>query len=569
MYQKVSSERRLNGHDFRSSAIKGGSAIRSNTSCRRPFIEAPFIAILLILGVALRLPFLFNGVWRDEGYTYFDISAPTLHEMLSHIIVSETNPPLFFLLLRFWANLLGFGEIALKTFPLLWSVGSLLVTYLLARACSSRITALTALLLASTSYMAINFSTEVRPYSMEQFLATTCIVLYMQAIFDGNVRSFALWVPCSSMLLFTQYTGILLIATLLIATAIFNKAVVISYKRLIIGYALIAISFVFWVPIFIEHIQVAGPWIQKPSFFNRPYIFCAEMSYFMPVSAFFSKPLAWFLNSAVFVPAFLIGSLSIVIGYRAASRRGEVPPSSLAFLFCILLVVSLMMTATGYPLIRYFVPFTSLLAVCFAAAFVRVISMLRRRLKSMRGKKVLNFSVGVLAFIVLTVSMAESKKVSGYPKSGFRELAARTFSLANDDRVLWIVSPDYSASALGYYFRNVRSFQFRLHGFARWEHPEIFQIPDYAALWRNPAVLESTLLRINSVACTNFHNLAFVKPFLLNERSYDRAEMLYGKSQELEDFLRERYPVLQEQSYRGREENASLMLFRLRCATLP
>jgi len=526
---------------------------------------------LLVLGLLLRLPLLANGLWGDEGFTYYDVSAPTLREMFSRITLSETNPPLFFLLLRFWTHLIGFSEIALKTFPLLWSTASLFATYWLARACASRLTALTALFFIATSYEAIVFSTEVRPYAMEQFFATMCVLFYVRAIFKGSIRSLAMWVVCAILLILTQYTGLLLMGALIVATILFRKAVVVNAKRIIFAYVLVASAFPFWIPTFMHHMQAGTPWFTKLLLPERVGVFFDTISLFMPMAPFPLEIIGRLPNNAVATFLVLTGSLGIILEYYRACRRQEKPDASFPFLLCVFFVAMFEMSATGYLPNRYFMPFASIIMAAYAEIFVRLLLFMRNSLErhaALRRQWIQRLLTPLAlgyVLLVLIFSVVESNNVLKNPKSGFRALAAQASLPAHDARVLWLVAPDYSASILGYYFRDIPDFQMRLHGFVRWESPEILQVSGYSALWEDNHALEIVLERIAASACEKFDTLAFVKPMLLYQHPVDQGLMQYGKARHLEEALRRRYSILQTRLYEGHNEHASLILFHLHC----
>jgi hypothetical protein len=86
------------------------------------------------------------------------------------VLLSDTNPPLYYLILNGWARLAGTGDAALRLFSVLWALASLPLLWSVARFLAGRKAALVALLLFSLSPVALHYSTEVRMYSMGWFL---------------------------------------------------------------------------------------------------------------------------------------------------------------------------------------------------------------------------------------------------------------------------------------------------------------------------------------------------------------------------------------------------------------
>jgi uncharacterized membrane protein len=228
------------------------------------------LGAVVLVGAGLRAALLGNGLWGDEGYTYFDITAPTLRDLYVHMITSEGNPPLFFLVLRAWTHLFGLSELALKTFPLLWSVAAIPATYLFARVWTSRGVALGAALVVAASVQSIWFSTEVRPYAMVEFFVPLCAGFYCRAVFYNSSRALAAWVLCAVAAVYTQYTGLILLGALALTTLLFARAVRINWVRLALAYALVGLAFAAWAPSFVVQLHSGRPWTFGIPLTDRP-----------------------------------------------------------------------------------------------------------------------------------------------------------------------------------------------------------------------------------------------------------------------------------------------------------
>lgn len=87
------------------------------------------------------------------------------------VFLSDTSPPLYYLLLNAWTRVFGTGDAALRLFSVWWAVLSLPLLWLLGRELGRSRTAWTACLLFSFSPVAIFYSAEGRMYSLIYFLA--------------------------------------------------------------------------------------------------------------------------------------------------------------------------------------------------------------------------------------------------------------------------------------------------------------------------------------------------------------------------------------------------------------
>jgi hypothetical protein len=146
---------------------------------------------ICLAGLALRLyrlPLLV--LWSDEFHTVRIIRLP-LETILSGRY-GELNPPLYFALLKGFAALTGETEWNLRFFSLIFSIISLPVLYLLAREIlPSKISSLAAVLLMALHPIFINYSVEIRCYSLLLFFNLVSFLAYARML--ATTRMTALW----------------------------------------------------------------------------------------------------------------------------------------------------------------------------------------------------------------------------------------------------------------------------------------------------------------------------------------------------------------------------------------
>jgi uncharacterized membrane protein len=104
-------------------------------------------------------------------YTEHDQPPAGVRRVLHAVLLSDTSPPLYYLLLNGWTRLFGTGDAALRLFSAWWALLSLPLLWLLGRELGSRRVAWTACLLFAFSPVAIYYSTEGRMYSLLWWLA--------------------------------------------------------------------------------------------------------------------------------------------------------------------------------------------------------------------------------------------------------------------------------------------------------------------------------------------------------------------------------------------------------------
>jgi hypothetical protein len=105
------------------------------------------------------------------------------------VLLSDTNPPLYYLLLSAWTRLAGTDDQALRLFSLLWAALTLPLLWRLGRDLGDRGVGWTAVALYAWSPVSVFYSIEGRMYSMLWCLATALAWLTLRLIRDGGSPS--------------------------------------------------------------------------------------------------------------------------------------------------------------------------------------------------------------------------------------------------------------------------------------------------------------------------------------------------------------------------------------------
>jgi len=144
-----------------------------------------YALIILLIGSSLRLLLLTSeSLWLDEA------TSVILSERNSSVfwdrITRETNPPLYYLLLRLWIGPFGRGEASVRLPSVIFGIGSLILIFLVASSLFSKEVGLFASLILSVSLIHISYSQEARGYAMMCFLSLLSIFLLIR--FTRKVR---------------------------------------------------------------------------------------------------------------------------------------------------------------------------------------------------------------------------------------------------------------------------------------------------------------------------------------------------------------------------------------------
>ncbi len=151
------------------------------------------IAIIAILAAAL--------VIRAINLGRFDIGTDEAHSFLTathdgsilEALKNDTNPPLYFFVLKGWIGLFGVSLLAMRALSVVCSVAAVGALGALARSAgASDRTVLWTLMLGAFSPIQLHYAQEVRGYSLAILLLTLGLLTFLRAIRSNDWRAWAL-----------------------------------------------------------------------------------------------------------------------------------------------------------------------------------------------------------------------------------------------------------------------------------------------------------------------------------------------------------------------------------------
>ena len=139
-------------------------------------------------------------------YSEHETPAAGALRVIRAVRLSDTSPPLYYLLLNRWLRHTGSGDVALRLFSLLWGLACLPLLWSLAHQVAGRAAAVHASVFFAFAPVAVLYSIEGRMYSMLWFLvlATAWLALRLHAL-GPHVGAILLLVAVSTAGLLTHY----------------------------------------------------------------------------------------------------------------------------------------------------------------------------------------------------------------------------------------------------------------------------------------------------------------------------------------------------------------------------
>lgn len=161
------------------------------------------IALILLLATGLRFYQLSTeSVWMDEILSIqdaqeFQFTFPYLR-------------PFYYLLLKFWMQF-GDSDAWLRSLSILFSLGSIYLTYCLGSRIVNQSTGLLAALSQTVSPLFINHAQEIRMYTVVTFLSVAGTLALSYALENPTYTSFIGWTVARTLLLLTNANNVLIL----------------------------------------------------------------------------------------------------------------------------------------------------------------------------------------------------------------------------------------------------------------------------------------------------------------------------------------------------------------------
>lgn len=148
------------------------------TWAERHFLWIIGVAALLFMGIALSIG-VQQSVWFDEAYSILLAKQSSAH--LVHLTALDTHPPFYYLLLKGWATLFGWSELALRSLSVLASGGALVFAALTVRRMFNAKVALYALPFIILAPFLIRYGFEIRMYALASLIGMMATYVLVRA----------------------------------------------------------------------------------------------------------------------------------------------------------------------------------------------------------------------------------------------------------------------------------------------------------------------------------------------------------------------------------------------------
>lgn len=179
--------------------------------------EMPALLMIIAAGALLRIGFLSSqSMWSDEIGTLL-VSAKPLYKAVATILLSDINPPFFYVIAHFW-QYLGHGETVLRLLPALCGLACLPLLYAMLRRWTGTGAAMLAAGLLAIWPAHVYFSGEFRYQTLTGLLSILSWWGFVGMLSGGEKRWHRLYLISTIIGLYTHYFFLFIcVAQLLVA----------------------------------------------------------------------------------------------------------------------------------------------------------------------------------------------------------------------------------------------------------------------------------------------------------------------------------------------------------------
>jgi hypothetical protein len=228
---------------------------------RRPILLA---AALMAASLFLRTGAIDSGYWIDEGISV-GIASHDLAD-IPRVLGQDGNPPLYYLLLHGWMQVVGTSEAATRALSLIFALLAIPASFWAgARMFDRRAGALAAAGAAGSPFLTY-YAQETRMYSLVVLLSILASASFVLAFVRGERRHVVLLGVWMTLLLYTHTWAVFLAAAMAGAWLVLWRRGQVRGADGAQLAAAVALAYAPWVPTLVSQaLHTGAPWSERPS----------------------------------------------------------------------------------------------------------------------------------------------------------------------------------------------------------------------------------------------------------------------------------------------------------------
>ena len=400
------------------------------------------IAMIISLLIGLR-----QSVWFDEAYSIL-LAKQSIPQLL-HLTAIDTHPPLYYLLLKGWASIFGWSELALRSLSVIAMGGAAFLAGMLVRRLFGARIALVAMIFIVLSPFLLRYGFEIRMYSIGSLVGVAATYVLILAL-ESKERARRLWLYAAYATLVAigmytlYYTALLWIAHVvwLVWMHVRKKGTLNELVRApwVMAYAGAVVLFVPWLPAFLKQMGngALAPISQAMTLENLLGIVSFNFVY---------QPI-WQLNAVV---SLLVLFVLVMIGWMSVKTFRYATTNQQGYLGLLLLYVLVpvaVLTLVGFMRPMYVERYLAHIAIG-VSLFIGVAAGLVYPRVNRIGKWLIGILASVLVIGVLQLMVVGNFNFQRLQHPELKQASATLQSCAGGTKIL--AADPYVAMELDYY----------------------------------------------------------------------------------------------------------------------
>jgi 4-amino-4-deoxy-L-arabinose transferase-like glycosyltransferase len=152
------------------------------------------LGVVVMVGIVTRLINLDHSLFVDEAWVANSVLAPSVREMFFYDTWLQTSPPLFLVLVRYTAKVLGTSNVALRVVPSMFGMLSIILMAIVGRRILGGTSAILCTALLVTSTAVYHWALILKQYSSDVFVSLLLIWLILRYLDEPARRGYVLLV---------------------------------------------------------------------------------------------------------------------------------------------------------------------------------------------------------------------------------------------------------------------------------------------------------------------------------------------------------------------------------------
>lgn len=295
-------------HDAGVSAYKNIGLLRSSR------VELVVAGILIIVGISVRL-FRYFQMWPlriDEIRLAANVSERSFLGLTQMLDYNQSAPMGFLWLQKLALNFIGFDEIGLRFLPLLASIATLILLFVVGQRILQSTGTLFCLMLAAFSWYLILWSFDVKQFGLESLVTLSILAVSLPLRHVRNNRDLIVLASVGVVSLLLSFSALFVLAAVgitLFANALISQDMKWTRKVSLVG--------CLWVGVF-----VFIYWLNLRHSVGRTHVVSFFLQAFMPMPPKTPSDFLWFYNafyglfSSIGLPAIILLTLLFFLGIQ-------------------------------------------------------------------------------------------------------------------------------------------------------------------------------------------------------------------------------------------------------------